>query len=665
MVDNIPECHGCAKRFEIRCSALLSDCVPKTFSDVIYGVMNYQQRRFEEGNHSIDTLRTLCLQLVELGFSRTVEEATTWVVFERIDELVSEKLKQSIYKRSLPELIEWVNNFIDTWISSLLPPPTQREDISGDGMKIEGEDRGMQISCWRKRLLFYLNESVCTIRTKQILQLIKAFPDCTPALEDLKDAISCTDQKPVVTRCLREQFGKSMLNAGTVTADILQQYVNMIRTLRFLDPTGVILENVSDPVRDYLRRRPDTVRCIVSEMTGDGDLYRELERGRVKGKDNDGDEQMDSGFLRSLKIRDQEDEDCLSIDGDYDADGNVDPDVYSNWVPDPMDAPLRDGKWKSGGDAIATLVAIYGSSEQIVNEYKGLLADKLVSNFELELEREGRILGLLTERFGKNVMHDCSIMLKDVQESRKGLQAAHKKRAMEKGIRVMDGFETTVISKEFWPKLVEEPEFKMGREMEEEMKMFEETFKEVKAPRKLRWQHGIGVISICLQFEDGREIQTEVTPLQASMLSHFAENSRQDIDKLSERMGIDSGLFRRKIQSLASMGIIRATDASNRVYETVEHGDEVDGYGGYEEEMGDGDEGEAKDEDEMSVYETYILAMLQNLKQLPLERIHTMLKMFVQTPSYDKTQGQLAGFLQQLVGDGKVEVSAGMYRIKK
>lgn len=670
-LEAVPGCEGRTKHFIVRSSAIVEELATERFSQSVFEVLCNLLEAYEAGQQSLDMQRTLCAQLVDLGFSRVVEEAVSWVVFKRTDDLVLRETKGNLESRALPRLLRWVDDFLDRWITLVLPaPPEQAELFSAEGdkpsdMSVDTRAHTTQIGRWRKRLSFYLHEAVCNVRTEQLLKLIEIFPRSLPAIEDLKDCIRSTDEKPMVTRKLREQFKQKMLNAGTVTSEVLQQYVNMIRTLRILDPTGVILENVSDPVREYLRRRTDTVRCIVSEMTGDGDLYEELERGRPrKDKDTDGDVQMNGAdVIPATRIRDHEDEDCLSIDGDYDADGKVDFGLYDRWEPDPIDAPYRDGRWNAGGDAIATLVTIYGSSEQIVNEYKGLLADKLVGNFDLDIDREARILQLLTERFGKEAMHDCSIMLKDVEESRETLQHANRKTCGG----LSQGFEATVISKEFWPKLVEEPEFRLPDGIVKQMGMYGDSFTELKEPRKLRWQHGLGVVSITMEFEDGRRIEAHVTPLQATILSHFAERKRQDVRELQEKIGVeDESVFRRKIQGLASQGFIRAVDSSNKVYETVEEGGELEASGG-EDDGGEQEEeegGENKDS-EMAVYETFIMAMLQNLKQLPLDKIHMMLKRFVQSPGYDKSQSQLAAFLGDLVDQGKIEVGAGMYRIKK
>ncbi len=43
-----------------------------------------------------------------------------------------------------------------------------------------------------------------------------------------------------------------------------------------LDPSGVMMENVCQPLKRYLRNRDDTVKCIVSNLTDDGDSSNDL-----------------------------------------------------------------------------------------------------------------------------------------------------------------------------------------------------------------------------------------------------------------------------------------------------------------------------------------------------------------------------------------------------
>lgn len=58
-----------------------------------------------------------------------------------------------------------------------------------------------------------------------------------------------------------------MLTAGASTNDILQQYVLTMRALRTIDPAGVFLEAVGERIREYLKGRKDTIKCIVTMLT--------------------------------------------------------------------------------------------------------------------------------------------------------------------------------------------------------------------------------------------------------------------------------------------------------------------------------------------------------------------------------------------------------------
>ena len=52
-------------------------------------------------------------------------------------------------------------------------------------------------------------------------------------------------------------------------------------------------------------------------------------------------------------------------------------------------------KSRRASDIISMLVNIYGSKELFVNEYRTLLADRILTNFNYEIEKEIRYLELL------------------------------------------------------------------------------------------------------------------------------------------------------------------------------------------------------------------------------------------------------------------------------
>lgn len=690
-VENLPQLLLLRIRF------FIAESIPSEFPDAIYRFfVSYLKKReslFSEPDTKqirADVLAqskwcdressVFCSRLATFGLSRVVHDALCWAVFERLDSLVLSRTS-TLSSQVIPDLLEWVHEFVTPCVSAL----------------ITDKSLSTETAQWPKRLTFHLHEAVCNIRTNELLHIIDVFPASMPALRDLRDCILNTDRKSSVANSFRDRFVSGFLNAGTLTDDILLQYVKTIRVLRFLDPSGVLLDAVSNPVRDYLRRRPDTVRCIVSGMIGDSDLYEELQREQSSAhssevnQDGDGDVSMDphtSGSVIEqsgihLPLEDIEDADCQSIDGDYYANFIASPNNYVSWAPDPIDAPVGGSIWRKCSDAITTLITIYGNREQIVAEYRGLLADKLVSNFELDLDKEERILHTLTERFGKEAMHECTIMLKDMKNCRETWSIARnevenycREVNVTDSLFLRDTFDTLVISKEFWPKLLDEGSFRTSEEIESQMIAFSKAYERLKVPRKLIWQPGLGAVEVNVAFRDGRKITMTVTPMQATILSKFAENGRMSVKQLSEALDVqDVSVIRRKVQSLVNLGIIRVSvDADDAdVYEVIEDGESGAGgtHEGAELDIGADDDNaddEADGESEkhtIAVYESYVLAMLQNLKQLSLDQIHSMLQKFVQTPVYDRTQAELATFLTTLIEKGKIELAACTYRLKK
>ena len=74
-------------------------------------------------------------------------------------------------------------------------------------------------------------------------------------------------------------FRRHACGAGAATLDILTQYVNTIKALKEVDPRGMLLNAVGEPIKAYLRGRPDTIRCIVHSLTDDNavdSLFGEL-----------------------------------------------------------------------------------------------------------------------------------------------------------------------------------------------------------------------------------------------------------------------------------------------------------------------------------------------------------------------------------------------------
>jgi len=68
---------------------------------------------------------------------------------------------------------------------------------------------------------------------------------------------------------LIREVQKRLLIPGVITQSILNQYINILKVLQVLDPQGIIFESITLPIKNYLLKRNDTLRCIISLLTDD------------------------------------------------------------------------------------------------------------------------------------------------------------------------------------------------------------------------------------------------------------------------------------------------------------------------------------------------------------------------------------------------------------
>lgn len=101
------------------------------------------------------------------------------------------------------------------------------------------------------------------------------------------------------------------------------------------------------------------------------------------------------------------------------------------------------------------LVNVYGSKELFVNEYKTLLADRLLTQYNCNTEKEIRYLELLKLRFGETQLHYCEVMLKDISDSKRInslLEKDEQYKEESKNFPVL----AMVLSAQFWPAFKED-----------------------------------------------------------------------------------------------------------------------------------------------------------------------------------------------------------------
>ncbi|KAI7840711.1 hypothetical protein COHA_005527 [Chlorella ohadii] len=571
-------------------------------------------------------LQDVAAYLRMLGLEAVSEEAFAAVVCRHLREHLEERTHRAFDERILGPALRYSASTPLAFLRLVLP---------------QGADGAAALAAWRARLSYYVYEAVGGLRIADMFDIVVDWPDSLPAVEDIRDCLQNTSLHRRFVAAFRKSLTDRLLRPGAATADIIAQYVSTIKALAACDPSGAILGAVSGPIRAYLRGRRDTIRCIVTSLTADEEdaaaqsLLAELDNTEAAAEDYDSD--FEGGEADGLALKEAE-----------------------RWEPDPVDAdPSRAASAAAAGDVISRLVGIYGSKELFINEYRSMLADRLLSKGDYECDRELRTLELLKVRFGEGNLHNAEVMLKDLADSKRintNVQSVpNTATPLRRRRHLVDigAMQATIVSHLFWPQLQSE-EFNLPPEVSAMLSTYAAKYRSLKAPRKLQWRPSLGTVSLDLTIGD-QTLEFNVSPFHASVLMHFQTRPEWPAAELAERMGVAPDALRRKIVFWINQGVLSESRVAGQqlVYRRNEQLQTWPAVAPEQEGM-ELEGGAADEHAEMAAYEPFIMGMLTNFDALPLDRVHNMLKMFASDPPYDKSLEQLGAYMSRLVADEKL-----------
>ena len=566
-----------------------------------------------------------------------IKDAVTSVVLNYIDKYVRLESRASFNTHSIDRQLRWVRSVVSDWLFLVY------KESDGPHHK--------KLNDW---LVYLAHEIFAGIRIEQLFDIIIEYPDSVPALMDLKGCLEqCFNFRAVVVETLTKSFEERLLHPGVATNDILTAYIQTIKALRMLDPTGVLLQLVCDPLKSYLKGKEDTVRCIITNLTDvNSELIPELVRGGSKD-DAAGSQSDDENIIRSWK----------------------------DWKPDPIDAGKAPKNTRSvrSSDIVSILVDVYESKDLFVEEYQSLLSQRFLTSFECNIEFERRNLELLTLKFGEADLHACEVMLQDMTSSKRI------------DVRINSGeianyhftdfsINCIIVSAQFWPEKFRLNHYDEGSSLivpsvvEKAISSYTKAFETIKGSRTLHWKKNLGIVELELEFGE-RVISLNVSPLQAVLISMFETPTCWKLNCLSSAIGVSASLLRRKLIFWQNKGIIREVSpdeycliedqsGNNNVTSNVTM---LDAEEDLTEEsfLSESGKKDRPEDDKFRIYYSYIENMLTNLSDMTLEKIHTTLQMFaLQGPSSaDLSLPELRQFLDIKVREGLLTYSAGYYKL--
>ncbi|KPA86449.1 hypothetical protein ABB37_00609 [Leptomonas pyrrhocoris] len=279
--------------------------------------------------------------------------------------------------------------------------------------------------CADMRKLFL--HSYARRRLDSFWEILSDYPDSVPALEDMQYCLQANPESGLKTELIhtvRHLLSSRLHRAGTRTEDILAILINTIHAFCVLFPRNeqdnVVFDVIANTL-EHLRRRKDCVAAIVQAVMQpngvmnaaaarppppppptmskfDGELNR-----HSAGGDGVGDA-MD--FLDSLHDR---------------MAGGREEELYRTNSRDRPDV-LR-----------VLLTSIHRRA--LVEEYQHVLAEQLLQKpmHEFDTTPEEEVLERLKQVFGETVLDKCSVMVRDMQMSRRVTQQLREQLARRRG----------------------------------------------------------------------------------------------------------------------------------------------------------------------------------------------------------------------------------------
>ncbi|BGP15265.1 hypothetical protein JCM10213_007046 [Rhodosporidiobolus nylandii] len=511
------------------------------------------------------------------------------------------------------------------------------------------------------RFEYHIHKTLAALRTTEMYDMILAFPASMPALEDLRLCLLKSPSRPALLSSLSRSLRTRLLHPGTDTREVLRVYILLVRALRVVDPSGVLMARAAGEVRGYLRARKDTIPHIVSSLVS------------PPPSSSSPSSTSSSHFSLAEELRATTNPDLAKgrmvladgKEGD-EAENYADP----KWTPEPVEAP-SDYRRSRSADIIQLLVSIYDTKDVFVKELQVLLAQRLLAIRDYRLEGEIATLQTLKLRFGEPALQGCDVMVKDLQDSQRMDEKVHSTTGADG--HGSDGglgnlpLHATIVSRLFWPSF-QRQELKLPGQLGRAQQSYSLAYSRVSTHKKLRWLPQLGSVNLTVELADGRSVTTDATPVQAAVLELFDKQDTWSTSALASTLRLpDPSLARNALYFWSNLSVLRSLPSSEANGETdlwrlIEHASAVGAGEGeaevvqqhvVEEEKQAVQSVEEKRVEEMRVFWQFIQGMLTNLGALPLSRIHSTLNMLA--PGYKgKTTDELVALLEACAADGLV-----------
>jgi anaphase-promoting complex subunit 2 len=429
----------------------------------------------------------------------------------------------------------------------------------------------------------------------------------------------------------------------------------IIQAFTTIDSRGVLLDNVSRPIRKYLKGRQDTAGIIIRSMLTD------ISDARDQITEVDISTAIAGEMLKPIN---------LSADSqrqDYDLDFD-----NMKYMPQPNDASA-DFRRNESSDAMTHLLTLY-DREHFISVLQDIFGEHLLkSSGDVHLDRETHLLELFKSRFGDEKLQACEVMLRDMSNSKRMNYKIHhtreylicSNRDRVKGTRL----NSQILSSFFWPDLRDD-EFAVPAPVKELQSLYERGFGSQHNLMKLKWLPSLGRVKVVLELHD-RKVSDEVPTWVASIIYAFNGGNEttpvtKTVSQLQDELSMEEALVKngvgywvkkRVLDEIKPGVFIVLENLANSCAPIAAPAVVQDAVPAVK-------SAQDKFEENSHMYRQFVQGMLTNGGTMNLSTILMMLKVAIPT-GFPFGETELKGLLQGMVDDSKLIVQGDVYSVKK
>ena len=540
-----------------------------------------------------------------------------------------------------------------------------------------------EISSWQEMALGRLGRA----RVDNLFDFVINWDKSLGAVLDIKEYLRVMGAKQYLTSTFSQQISRRLLHPGATTTYILNVYILIIRSFHQLEPKGVLLERVARPIRRYLKEREDTARIIISSLLTDlndetgtkfssnGELSYEIASEMAKpftyhGQDTD--EEMNWNDMNWQP---------LPVDASPEYKKSKVEDVIwfllTLWERDDF---INELKNLLGDHLLRCQDPEYEREIRLLELIKVRLGDDKMQACEVMLRDvldSKRINAAI--RATISVPTPAALVTPDhhARDPRtpEGVypHTPQPRRPPRSVVQLAPSTPTSVphagptlnaqiLSSFFWP-LLRDDTFRVPSQIDLLQKDYEARFERIKGMRKLRWMNALGEGSITLDFDDRTEDFAHLTPWQVSVVYAFqpqpgeehvskkrvgqgggGEGIARNVAQLHDMLDMDESLLRQALAFWVGKSVLR--EIAPDTYAVIERLPSESSRA----QAADQDAAAAAEEiaavqaaettavksptdllnEKKDVYTLFIIGMLTNQGNLPVQRIAMMMRMMVQ-----------------------------------